>query len=861
LLDVPRAEAGKPHLCAACGTRFTIPRIATPPPQPQAAGASRWIYWTAAIAVTTSLIAILFLYSGKHQQPLTTIAIPTASINPAATTLSSTEPWWIPPPPSPLPPTTIAATLPATTTTVAAATLPTTAPMIVRLHPMTPTTQAIATLDDQIGQAIHDGVTFLLSKLHNGRLAGYDTQDDAVSGLDALAVYAILHAGEATNDLRISEHSPAIDDMLKVLKTLSMQHGPATYSRSLRAAALSVYGREEDRVALRTDIAWLLNAATNGAYTYEMPSSNQPRDPMMWDNSNSQYGALGVWAASDLGIEAPPAFWSAVQRHWLQNQLPNGQWAYSPSGNDPELSMTVAGITTLFVAQDQLRVGSSTLERPPFMPALDRGLKWLESEDHSVDFSQVRPDWATYNLYGLERAALASGFKYFGTHNWYTELATKVLALRQPDGSWAIGDPVIDTSFTLLFLSRGRHPIFMNKLRYDGFWANRPREISNLTRYASHMLQRPLNWQVVSLASDWTDWMDSPILFISGDKGPSLTDDDCDKLRSFAENGGLIFTHADDGSQTFNTFVADLSHRLFPQYALQDLPPTHDIYSTLFPIDRKPRLQGVSNGARLLLLHSPTDLNEAWQRGDWKEEPTAYELGLNVFIYATGKANFRNKLHTPLVAAPQVSPVGSVKIARLKYDGNWNPEPAAWPRFAKLFLGQTSITAVPAATDFQDLSNLDITQTPLAHLTGTADIHFAAAAVKAVHDYVTAGGVLLIDPAGGSPDFTQSVLTTLLPQAFPHVMLQPMSSDHPILAGAGNCMSPITLKLRPRAAELLASATTPLDYLTAGRGMLILSRCDLTTALLGTNTYPIVGYEPDVAANLIRNILLWTIER
>jgi Domain of unknown function (DUF4159) len=826
----------------------------------------KWVYWTLALAITISLIALLSLYRSKNREEhFAAIALappaPT-QITAPATSSSSTQPWWIPAPPIPSThPTTIAATTPTTFPTTVASTNPATAPTIARLHPIAPTTQSADTLDDQIGQSIHNGVTFLLSKFHSGRLDGFDDDGDAAAGLDALAVYAILHAGEATNDLRISEHSPVIDDMLKVLKGLHIPSGHSTYSRSLRASALGVYDRGEDRAALRADLAWLLDDASNGSYTYDPQASNQPRDPNSWDNSNSQYGVLGVWAASETGLEVPNAYWAAVQNHWLQCQMPDGQWTYQPGSPDPELSMTVAGITTLFVTQDQLSAASTTLERPPFIPALDRGLKWLETGDNSVDLSHVRQQFQTYNLYGLERAALASGFKYFGTHNWYAELAAKALSVQQADGSWDIGDSIVDTSFTLLFLSRGRHPIFMNKLRYDGFWANRPRDISNLTRYAAHMLQRPLNWQVVSLATDWTDWMDSPILFISGDKDPNLTDADCDKLRSFAENGGLIFTQADEGSDAFNKFVADLSHRLFPQYALQALPPTHDIYSTLFRIDSPLPLQGVSNGSRLLLLHSPQELNQAWQARNWIYQQSRYELGLNVFIYASGKANFRNKLHTPLVPTPTVTPIGKVNIARLKYNGNWNPEPAAWPRFAKIFLNQTSIAAVPAPTTFQELPKLDLQQTPLAHLTGTAEVPFDAAAIKAVHDYVTSGGILLIDAADGSPDFTQSVLKTLLPQAFPHLMLHPMADDDPILVGTGDCMSSIALKLRPHAAELLATPIGTLETLTAGRGLLILSRSDLTTALLGTNTYSVLGYEPDVATNLIRNILLWTIER
>ena len=39
--------------------------------------------------------------------------------------------------------------------------------------------------------------------------------------------------------------------------------------------------------------------------------------------------------------------------------------------------------------------------------------------------------------------------------------------------------------------------------------------------------------------------MDSPILYIASHQPPKLTDADYDQLRSFADAGGMIFTHAD----------------------------------------------------------------------------------------------------------------------------------------------------------------------------------------------------------------------------------------------------------------------------------------------------------------------------
>ena len=48
-----------------------------------------------------------------------------------------------------------------------------------------------------------------------------------------------------------------------------------------------------------------------------------------------------------------------------------------------------------------------------------------------------------------------------------------------------------------------------------GYWANRPRDVANLARFAGRQLERPINWQVVNLDNPWTDWTDIPILYLA----------------------------------------------------------------------------------------------------------------------------------------------------------------------------------------------------------------------------------------------------------------------------------------------------------------------------------------------------------
>src|SRR6185312_6801349 len=146
--------------------------------------------------------------------------------------------------------------------------------------------------------------------------------------------------------------------------------------------------------------------------------------------------------------------------------------------------------------------------------------------------------------------------------------------------------------------------------------------------------------------------------------------EDCQKIRSFVENGGLLFTQADGDSPEFNKFAESLAGRLFPNYKMEDLPANHPVFSTMFRMAALPGLRAVSNGSRLLMLHSTTDLARYWELRDFKSRPTMFEWGTNLFIYAAGKRDLRNRLVSTYIPPPNFTPSATYKVIRLKYDGN-----------------------------------------------------------------------------------------------------------------------------------------------------------------------------------------------
>ncbi len=828
-------------------------------------------------------------------------------------------------------------------TTRPLAVAPTTRPLLVRSTLPTPEplpTPPVDTLDAAVGQSINHGVQFLLSNMKGDelQLANSDTKT-YTEGANALVVFALLKAGQATSDPRLNPKHPLMRGMIERMKDhlmlLDSVHldDPVTYARAYRLAALTVYSRPEDRKIIAADMAWLLAAQVDGAFTYNDKLSkadlerlnkdrpyigpaaappgqlyylNEPSaEPrvlyhngerlvptvpgadrtiplnayrngnqfpdikqlqmdtktttLSWDNSNTQVAVMALAAAADVGFDVPLAFWGSAEKHFLAQQLGTGQWGYDDNRKTASFAMSTAGIASLLHTHerlDALVLGNST-GRPPYVAGLSAGLAWLDSEDNSVRPTRGVTRYQGYNLFNLARVGQMSGNKYFGGNDWYAVLAAKVVGEQGANGSWSQKssgpDAVIETAYTLLFLSTGRHPVLFNKLRYDGAWCNRARDTAHLTAFASGQLERQLNWQIVPITRNWTDWFDSPVLYISGHISPHISDAELARLRAFAEAGGLIFSHADGNSTSFTSSVMTLGRKCFPNYAWSRVPQNHPIYNLQFPIKLKPEMQMITNGTRILWLHAPYDMAGTWQLRDATHREN-FELGVNIFVYAAGKPDLRNRLASPILAEPTARPRHTVDIARVRYTGAWDPEPYSFTRFGTFFFRETGwkLTASPV-----DLGDLSADDRPLAHLTGTAACALDEKALKRIRAYVDAGGVLFIDACGGSTAFVDSA-TGMLAKAFPDTKLQPLAPAHPLLhsttPGMAEFAAPI---LRPYAKQTLGQKVPPILSLTSGKGTVILCPLDVSTALLGTSTYPILGYSPDYAQSLLKNAVLW----
>src|SRR5439155_1048256 len=123
--------------------------------------------------------------------------------------------------------------------------------------------------------------------------------------------------------------------------------------------------------------------------------------------STSDTGVTGNRASLlDMSIDAPMILAHNGERPWIP-----------PAGWQPPAS--------LLITHDYLDAPAlgRNVGRAPYSPQLTAGLNWLEGGDDVINVITENMFYVGYNLYGIERCALASGYKYFGTHDWFAELS------------------------------------------------------------------------------------------------------------------------------------------------------------------------------------------------------------------------------------------------------------------------------------------------------------------------------------------------------------------------------------------------------------------------------------------------------
>jgi hypothetical protein len=655
-----------------------------------------------------------------------------------------------------------------------------------------------------------------------------------LGGETALASLALLIAGE-------SPQNPKLAKAIAHLQTLEMN---GTYAIGLRA---HVWGQlsNEYKSYLIEDASWLLKAADNrSVYAYG------PNTAGTTDHSCTQYGILGVWEASKRDIGINHKFWARAQQHFIKTQTPDGGWNYSGTGDAATGTMTAAGLTALFVCQQQLHRHYNQPDGK-LVNAIAKGMQWLDTH-----FTGGPSSFPFYYLYGIERVALASGVTHLNGRHWYRDGARFIFDNFDPD-SGSVGGNVVQTSFSLMFLARGRYPVWASKLLIPDAPTNRrPNDLHYLTQGLSDMIERELNWQVVRINSSPEDWVVAPVLWIVSSQSIDWTPEHVAKIRRYIDLGGMVLATPEHGSTKFIQSVRELAKMLYPQYELKQIDKSHPLLKAWHPMKYpNNRIFTLSNGARDLLLLTQADWSIAFQTDAKRRKRHVWKMAGNLFSLATGKGRLPPRLSSPYVVKAGTSADGQVDVARVQYEGHWLPEPAAWELAGNFIFNRTRFEV-----KLHDVAIDELADHPaaVAHLTGVDAVTLSPGQIDALRQYATRGGTLLIETVGGLGDFTPAIERQLA-QVIGHQSI-PLDAQSPILSGENltSGFNNTRAQYRHFAQTHMNAGTRPrlTAYFLDDRPAIILSAEDLSTAVLGVPRWSIVGYEKTTARRFLTNITM-----
>ena len=653
--------------------------------------------------------------------------------------------------------------------------------------------------DEAVRKAIEKGVQYLI-KQQQPDGAWQEKQYSHTQqpcGHSELALLTLIYTGEHPNREYVS----------KALDAIISRPLDYTYAICCRAMALAhvqnkLVGQKRDliRAALQRDVRWLVSSqGPKGGWGYTgMSGARTSR--VYEDLSNTQLVILALREASLAGVEIPRTTWERAQAKYLRCWKSNGSWSYIEGDSDEGYgSMTAAGLASIFITLDNLdlasgcpcRAGRSGSRNAQIDRLVDATLEWLEKNfkaDVNPNGKARREDRIHYWQYSVERVGAAAGYKYFGGHDWFKEIATHLLKSQQGSGSWDghYGE-LVSTCFAVMFLYKGRGPILFNKLQFDGLWNSHRRDIHNLVGYFSKNKEQICHWQIVNLRAPVSELHDAPLLFITPEAPPPFDEKAKAKLRQFTDTGGTILFEVSCGNADVRAWFQEFIAEVWPEWKLKPLGPDHPSFIDPYRLDRRPEILGLDDGLRTFLFYAGDDISCPWHLKSYAARGYLFNWGINLVAYATDAAPLRAKLagrepqpddryEKQSVAA---GPGKGLRVARVKHPGDWNVG-AHYKGFGRVTAYVRAKAGLAVEANEGGVAPADLGGHDVAYLTGSQAFDMDDAGTAALKAFAAKGGFLWFEAAGGSLDFNGS-LRKLAQQAGWRITL--LAKDHPLMSG------------------------------------------------------------------------------
>lgn len=754
-------------------------------------------------------------------------------------------------------------------------------------------------LVQQVRKAIDEGVSYLRSQQ---RKADGSWERDAgapYGGVTALTVLALLNAGVKPED-------EAVQKGLTFLRKVKPDQ---VYVVGLQTMVFCLAKQPEDKELISRNAQWLLDGRMGDGWHYR---KMDPRTVGAADNSNTQYALLGLHEAIQSGFKVEARTLKEIQDLYLRTQSATGGWGYKPTPKyASSMTMTTACLCNLVIAGMDLALAEATLRadgsaencgRYRDNEPIAKALAWIgERHPARLDDANIVDRFVSpyYCLYGVERAGRLTGQRFFGGHDWYEIGCRYLVGAQKADGSWASTgmfdkQPVIATSFALLFLSKGRTPVLVSKLAYgrekDAGWNNKRSDVRHLVEFTSRELFKgePLAWQAYDVrALDApteasrrvlaAQLLQSPVVYFNGhDFAPR--DKEAEILKEYVANGGFILAENCCGKARHPGFDRDfrrLVREILPDAELKPLEPDHPVWLASGKFALSPRdfpLEGVKQGCKTVLIYSPVPLAGYWEVNQSEAGPgqKAFQLGANIIAYATGLEAPRPRLSRVEIATDNPTEKikrGFLQVGQLRHEGDWQPAPKAMrnlmveARKAGLDVVLKTTPVAPSDEAVKDFRFL--------YMHGRAAFQTKRDDLKKLRFNLKTGGLLLADACCGSKAFDEA-FRKFVEELFAEekLKLEPIPADDELFSAELNGEAIKAVKRRAVGADgrkvdpdFKAARPALEGVKVRGRWAVIYSKYDIGCALEKHSSPECLGHDTPSAVRLARAAVLYAMKR
>ncbi len=471
------------------------------------------------------------------------------------------------------------------------------------------------------------------------------------------------------------------------------------------------------------------------------------------------------------------AFADRLTRYGGVGQISAGNTGWGTAGLTLGIDMAFAmggrNCTAYTAASRQLR-------------AVEAGLAWLD-ENYGREFRSIQilgvPTDPRFEWNGLLAAGQITGRVHFNEKDHFRESASALLAhfdqgtamfgIRDGQGNFATPPNPDLTANALGFLVAGSAPTVCQRIIAGdderGLAVFR-RDASHLAAYLGRNRSQPFQWRQTSIDREIRELAEVPILILSVVGKFEWPEESWAKLRTYCLAGGSIVVDIDPGAEDQRESVLSGISRAFPDYSLEDLPPTSAILAGGNEPLKVPGLKAMGNGFRHFLFIPKESWSCQWHLYNTKEHRESFAFMDRLLTYATDGSPPRSSFAGSTYALPAASSK-RMSAAQLQVGGDVPAYPNLIETMNRLMQSNYRVEVAESDRD-ADLLWVNV----------AGDASPEGKSAERIVEALSKGKFVLIDVISGNEDWDENFQAALR-KLDSKVSLERLSRTDPVFTG------------------------------------------------------------------------------